>query len=101
MKKLDNWPHAFKLLQHEIRPKLPGAVISDTIKHHASNISLKISGFLNLSYESGNRYYCNIANIQKCDRKLSARGKKRSSKLLVLFQEPLRNHSGFLYTCHN
>jgi hypothetical protein len=48
-------------LQHAIRPKLLGAVISDTIQHHTYIITLKIPETLNLFYASGSSYYYNIA----------------------------------------
>lgn len=69
-------------------------------QHHTHIITLKIPQILNLSYASGNSYYYNIAKNQKCGRKLSESGKRRSSKLLVIFQELLRNHSSFLHACH-
>jgi len=97
MEKLDNRPQAVELLQHEIRPKLPGAFISDGIQHHPYIITLKIPQILNLSYASGSSYYYNIAKNQKFGRKLSESGKRRSSKLLALFQELLRSHSSFLH----
>jgi len=69
-------------------------------QHHTYTITLKIPQILNLSYASGNSYYYNIAKNQKWGRKLSESGKRRFSKLLVLFQELLRNHSSFLHACH-
>jgi hypothetical protein len=99
MEKLDNRPQVVEPLQHEIRPKLPGVFISDIIQHHTYIITLKIPQTVNLSYASGNSYYYNIAKNQKCGRKLPVSG-KRSSNLLVLFQELLRNHSSFLHACH-
>lgn len=59
-----------------------------------------IPQILNLSCASGSSYYYNIAKNQKCGRKLSESGKRRSSKLLVLFQELLRNQRSFLHACH-
>ena len=100
MEKLDSRPQAVETLQHEIRPNRPGAFISDTIQHRTYIITLKIPQIVNLSYASGSSYYYNVAKNQKCGRKLSESGKRRSSKLLVLFQDPLRNHSSFLHAYH-
>jgi hypothetical protein len=100
MQKLDNRPQAVEPLQQEIGPNLPGAFIPDTIKHHTYIITLKIPQIVNLSYASGSSYYYNIAKNQKCGRKLSESGKRRSSKILVLFQELLSNHTSFLHACH-
>jgi hypothetical protein len=79
IEKLDNRPQAVEPLQHAIRPNLLGAFISDTIQHHAYIIALKIPQILNLSYANGSSYYYNIAKNQKCGRKLSSCGKRRSS----------------------
>jgi len=100
MEKLDNRPHAVEPLRHEIRPTLTGAFSSDTIQHHTYIITLKIPQIVNLSNASGSSYYYNTAKNQKCGRKLSESWKGRFSKLLVLFQELLRNHSSFLQARH-